>query len=101
MELRKTWSPSTLGRFFTRSPRWVFNQEDDQFTLDIEGRIRRGSVLELEQLTQEPGLLWATVHIPVQDGSPVRLHGIPNAVAEDLKRRVASRVALPRTTFPA
>jgi len=63
--------------------------EGDEFTLVVDGQARKGSMLELERASREPGLLWSTLKLPSHDGAMVSLGGISNAGAVAFEQQVA------------
>lgn len=94
--MRHTWGPSRLGRIFTSSKPWTLLLEGEQFTLQVDGRSRSGSVLLLETLTLQDGAFWATVEVHGANGQVLRLDGIPNAQASRLKAEVDATIGVVR-----
>lgn len=94
--MRKTWGPSGLGRLFTSSKPWALLLDGEQFTLDVDSRARSGSVLLLDALTVQAGAFWATVEVHGKNGQVLRLDGIPNARASQLKAEVDASIAVVR-----
>lgn len=94
--MRKAWSPSGLGRLLTSCKPWAFFLEGEQFTLDVDGRARSGSVLLLDTLTVQAGAFWATVEVHGMHGQVLRLDGIPNSRASQLKTEVDATIAVVR-----
>lgn len=94
--MRNAWRPSRLGRLITSSKAWVFLLEGEQFTVDVDGRVRSGSVSLLDTLTVQTGAFWATVELHGTNGQVLRLGGIPNGRATQLKSEVDARVATVR-----
>ncbi len=94
--MRRTWGPSALGRLFTSSKPWALTLEGEQFTLDVEGRSRSGGVLLLDKLAVQPGAFWAAVQIEGTNGQVLRLGGIPNSHASQLKDDVDATIAVVR-----
>lgn len=71
---------------------WELSLEDERFTLDVDGRRRWGSVLLLEKLGLESGAFWAAAGLEGANGQVLRLDGIPNSHASQLKDGVDAAV---------
>lgn len=94
--MRKTWGPTALGMLFTSSKPWALNFEGEQFLLEAEGRARSGSVLLLDTLAVRTGAFWATVEVHGASGQVLRLDGIPNGRATQLKAELDVAIAVVR-----
>lgn len=94
--MRQAWGPSTLGRLFTSSLPWTLVLDGEQFTLDADGRALSGSVLLLDKVSIEAGAFWTTVQIEGAGSRRLRLDGIPNARAAELKRTLDAAIATVR-----
>src|SRR5262252_8062339 len=87
-DLRQSWGPSAPGRLFTSSKPWSLALDGEQFTLTLDGQARAGTVLGLESLAVRRGALWATIELRGANDQVLRLDGIPNARAAQLKQLV-------------
>jgi DNA helicase-4 len=94
--LRQAWGPTAPGRLFTSSKPWSLALDGEQFALTIDGQARSGTVLGLESLTVRRGAFWATVELTKVNEQVLRLDGIPNARAAQLKQQVDATIAVVR-----
>lgn len=72
------WSPTRLGRLITRSPEWQLTLQDNRFEIYIDGQRQLGSVLELDYLVINNGLLWSDFNWLCINGEYKRLDGLSN-----------------------
>ena len=86
--MTRRWTPSAPGQLFTRAPKWVVELEGESIRLGVRGQLLANGVSELESLTVKPGVFWATLLISLSDGRHLKLDGLPNAEARQLKRAV-------------
>lgn len=94
--MRQTWGPTALGRLFTSSKPWTLSLDGEQFALEADGRVRSGSVLLLDTLAVRTGAFWATVDVHGASGQVLRLGGIPNRRAKQLKDALDAALAAVR-----
>jgi DNA helicase-4 len=93
--LRQTWQASPLGRLFCSSPHWTLALDGEQYTLEVDGRGRSGTVLQLEKLDVKSGLIWSSLHLEGA-GTELRLSGIGNGKARRLRDAIAASLAVVR-----
>lgn len=84
-----SWSPSALGRFFTRTPAWKISLSGDVYVLDFGDERYGGSIADLAELKAESGIFWTSISVSQANGAVVMLDGIPNASAEEMLRVIA------------
>tara|TARA_R110001583_G_C5667627_1_gene410391 strand:- start:6049 stop:8802 length:2754 start_codon:yes stop_codon:yes gene_type:complete len=88
--MRKSWEPSAPGKFFTTTKPWRLTLDGEQFVLQVGASQQVGSTLALEGIRVQPGILWASVTIPLPGGAPLSLDGIPNDVAHAMAREISA-----------
>jgi len=77
----------------TRSIPWELSLEGERFTLIAGSSSGTGSVLLLEKLRVQPGIFWSAVYIEGVNRKVVKLDGVPNAEAADLRESTKAAVA--------
>jgi DNA helicase-4 len=83
--MAETWGPTSSGLSFTSTPVWKLTLEGERYAFLLRQQTYRGSVKELQGLTVEPGLIWATVRIPAAGTrAAVKVDGIPNQAAVEM-----------------
>jgi DNA helicase-4 len=90
--LQTSWSPSALGRLFTRTPAWVMSLSDDVYELNFSDEQYAGSIADLSELKTERGIFWTSISVPQVNGGVLVLGGIPNARAEELMQIIVVEV---------
>jgi DNA helicase-4 len=87
--LKNIWSPSTFGRFFTRSPVWSLSLVNDQYQLQLATDCLDGPISELEKAKVAYGIFWTSVTLRVSGFGKIEIDGIPNARARKLFETVS------------
>ena len=93
MPLPQSWRPSIWGKLFTLAKPWRLSIEGDQFRLDADGQVMSDGIIQLEKLSVERGMFWASVKIESAGGASIVLDGISNATAKRIHRTIATAIA--------
>lgn len=96
--MSRTWGPSAAGKLFTRSTDWILALTDERFSVRSGAIYAEGRLACLETLRVEPGHFWSAIAIPIPDGRPLSLDGIPNAAAAEMATVIAQAVRRVRIT---
>ena len=83
--MQQIWNSTGAGSFFTASPPWSLSLHDEQFALKVQDRALTGEIEQLENCRVAPGVFWAMFKIAGANGKVLKLGGIPNAKAQQLK----------------
>lgn len=84
----KTWEPSSAGRLFTSTPKWRLSLIGDHFNLTFKETSLSGSVLDFVAVAVKPGIIWATLSLTRNIGTPLHLDGIPNGAANEMQQEI-------------
>ena len=87
------WSPTAVGRLLAPSPPWQLSINGDQFELSVEGKLSRGSLLDLDDLAITKGLLWCRLVVTHRSGQAVVLGGLPNSRGDELRSSIEQGVS--------
>ena len=91
--MSRPWGPTGVGKLFTSTPSWSLRIDDGQFTLQVQDKTIRNSVLDLADLSVKPGLVWAAINVQSKGGQSLTLDGIPNSDANALFATVQFAIA--------
>lgn len=86
------WQPTTVGKVFTGSKKWVFHLGANEYRIVSELYDYSGTLNDLEALIVDTGYFWATIEIPLQGNHKITLDGIPNQKALELNSNVKFRI---------
>lgn len=87
-----SWKPSALGKLFDQALDWKLELDGESFRLTVRGKTFNGSVDQLEGLALKPGIFWTSVSIPGTRRQYLKLGGIPNAQARQLKHALTEAI---------
>jgi DNA helicase-4 len=90
--VQQIWKPTAPGRFFTKTPEWSLELNDEQFALTVQGQGMRGHVELLAGLVMKPGTFWAQLIVHGAKGNVLLLDGIPNTAALTLTKAVSAAI---------
>ncbi|CDQ10438.1 UvrD/REP helicase [Acidithiobacillus ferrivorans] len=93
MPLPQSWRPSIWGKLFTSAKPWRLSIEGDQFRLDADGQVMSDGIIQLEKLSVDRGIFWASVQIESAGGASIVLDGISNTTAKRMHRTIAAAIA--------
>lgn len=74
----KSWSPSYFGRLLTGSYDWTLTIRGDQYLIQVESELQKGSILEFKYVIFNKGLFWSDFDWLGPNGKDYRLDGLPN-----------------------
>ena len=74
----KSWSPSYFGRLLTGSYDWTLTIQGDQYLIQVENELQKGSILEFKYIIFNKGLFWSDFDWLGPKGKDYRLDGLPN-----------------------
>ena len=90
--MQKTWTPSLIGRFFTRTPAWSLVLSGDVYLLAFGEENYKGDIAALDKAKTKVGIFWTSVDMPLANGTVLLLDGINNSSAESMMRTVAIEI---------
>lgn len=90
--MQQIWKPTAPGRFFTKTPEWSLELNEEQFALTVQGHGMRGHVELLAGLVMKPGTFWAQLIVHGAKGNVLLLDGIPNTAALKLTKAVSAAI---------
>ena len=86
--MKRIWVATPAGRLFTASPHWSLALQDGQFELTVRGKTLAGDIAQLENCRVAPGAFWSAFHFTGANGKVLKLDGMPNAKARQLKSAI-------------
>ena len=90
--MQKNWTPSLVGRFFTRTPAWNLALSEDAYLLTYGEEKYKDEIAALDKAKSKGGIFWTSVDMPLANGTVLVLDGISNEDAESMMRTVALEV---------